>query len=102
MANVRLTYNLPVSRVNGRPLSLNDIRHVSVYLSADSGANFSKLADVPPSLTEFTQSELEDGNWVFRLIVEDTLGQRSVPVDKAVVILPALPNPVSTVQSFVE
>lgn len=102
MANVRLTYNLPVSRVNGRPLSLNDIRHVSVYLSADNGANFSKLADVPPSSSEFTQTELEDGNWVFRLVVEDTKGQKSVAVDKAVIILPALPNPVSNVQSFIE
>ena len=102
MANVRLTYNLPVARVDGKALPLSEIKHVEVFISADGGANFGKLRDVLPPATEYVQTELEAGLWVFRLIVVDTLDQRSAAVDVSVTIVPALPNPVSNVQAFVE
>ena len=102
MANVRLSYTLPSARTDGKALPISEIRHVSVFLSADNGANFAKVADVPPSQNEYIQTDLEAGLWVFRLIVEDILGQKSSAVDKSVSIIPAVPNPVSNVQSFVE
>ena len=102
MANVRIRYDLPTARVDGKALPIDQIAGVRVLISADGGTNFGLLNVVPPSQNEYLQTELEAGTWVFRLEVEDTNGQRSAPVDLQAVIVPALPNPVSNATATVE
>ena len=81
MKDVRLTWELPVTRESGFPLNPADIAHVEVALSADGGANFGVLGTVAPGSTQtFTQTELEIGTWFFRLVVVDVAGLRSQPV----------------------
>lgn len=91
--NLRLRYDLPTTRADGRELLVGQIRHVVVLLSAD-GVNFAEVARVAPPAREYLQTDLDPGLWTFRLMVEDTLGQFSVPVDVSYTIRPVIPGPV--------
>lgn len=78
--DVTVTWDLPTAREQGGALDPSDIQHVLVELSADGGASYSELNRVLP--TEAQQvfvPDLDVGQWHFRLIVVDTLGQSSAP-----------------------
>lgn len=84
MNNVNLTWELPTARTSGKPLAAEDILHVEVSLSADEGSTFGVLGTVLSTDAQtFTQTELEDGYWVFRFVVVDKRGLRSANVDFA-------------------
>jgi hypothetical protein len=80
MANLRISWDLPSTRRSGRPLRIDEIDYVDVQMSADQGANYVTLNEVPPSETSLLVNELEPGTYYFRLIVVDTKGRESEPV----------------------
>ena len=78
MKNIKLDWSLPTTRTSGLPLDVKDVSLVEVALSADAGTNWAVLGTVLPGVAQtFTQTELEVGDWKFRLVVVDTAGTRS-------------------------
>jgi len=78
MKNVKLNWALPTQRTSGFPLNVADIANVEVSLSADAGVNWAVLGTVLPGVPqEFLQTELEIGDWQFKLVVVDTASKRS-------------------------
>jgi hypothetical protein len=69
--SVKLTWTLPTQRVGGQALPASAIGSVEVAISADQGANYVSLASLPPTATEFTQTELEGGTYFFQVTVVD-------------------------------
>lgn len=97
MANVRVSWKNPNTRVGGRPLDAADISYVRVELSADGGQNFGEVGRVVGE--SFDQTELEPGTYVFRLTVLDKQSPAAVsaPVEKSFTLAEAAPSPVASV-----
>jgi hypothetical protein len=79
MANLKVRWVLPTTRVSGKPLAPSDIASVSIYISADGGQNYGKFDDFEDTL-ETTITDLEPGTWYVSGIVNDTQGRSSQPV----------------------
>jgi hypothetical protein len=80
MKNATLSWTLPTTRESGNPLTEAEILHVEIAISADAGANYSVLDNVPPGVTELLVPDLEAGGWKFHLTVVDTALRRSAAV----------------------
>ena len=52
MSNARIAWTWPTNRVEGEALPESQIEHCEISMSADGGANFSGVAQVPPPATE--------------------------------------------------
>jgi len=85
MKNVLVSWELPTTRQQGGPLAIADIAFVRAALSADDGANFTDVADVPSAQAqEVPINDLPfSDQFVVRLTVHDTDGRISTPVDAA-------------------
>ena len=86
MRDMTVTYDLPTTRKSGRSLAVSDISGVEISLSADNGENFAVLGTVAPPATSLTQTELEVGDYILRLVVIDSLSRRSDAVDMAFIV----------------
>ncbi len=87
MKNALVTWTLPTTRESGLSLDPADIANVEVSMSGDLGANFTPVTTVLPSdPQEAAVSDLDIGDWIFRLIVVDTAGLQSVAVDVPAVV----------------
>ena len=84
MPNVHVSWEVPETRESGLPLPTNEIDSVVIELSADGGNNFVEIQRFPPTVTSFTQTELEPGDWHFRGYVLDTAGRASAPVSASI------------------
>lgn len=104
MANVRVVWQLPTQRVDGKALPVSAIDATIVSLSADGGANFVEIARVTAPTNSFRQTELEPGTYIFRLTVVDKqiTAKTSSNVDTPVTLAAAAPNPVSDVSVVIE
>jgi hypothetical protein len=74
MAGLRLTWDLPNRRDDGRALAPSEIAFVQVLMSADGGENFVELNRVE-TVTFLAINDLEPGTYDFRLIVVDKQAQ---------------------------
>jgi len=97
MANVRVSWKNPSTRVGGKPLAAADVAYVRVELSADQGANYAEVGRVVGE--SFDQTELEPGTYVFRLSVVDkqSPAQVSAPTVASVTLADAPPAAVTAV-----
>lgn len=77
MANIRVQWVLPTTRMSGKPLAVADISHVRVEISADEGASFTSISDFPPDVLETLVQDVDFGTWVFRAACADTKGRVS-------------------------
>lgn len=82
--NVNIAYTLDLTRVSGLPLAIEEVAGVELHLSANNGVDFGIVTTILPSVGNHTVPELEIGTWVLRLIVVDTEGRKSTPVDTSV------------------
>lgn len=80
MANLRVKWTLPKTRESGKPLAVEDIKHVRIEVSADDGANYALLGDFPPSVLETEAQDLDFGVYTFRGLVVDTANRVSQPL----------------------
>ena len=90
MANVKLTWILPTTRVDGSPATAADVKYAHIDISAD-GTNWSVFGAYAPNVLEETITDLEPGQWHFRGTVEDANGILSAPTDISVVIPSTVP-----------
>jgi len=95
MKNAHITWTDPAERGSGQPVILDNI---AVSLSADLGQNFSAPVAVAPGVQAFDYFDLGDAEYIVRLVVVDTAGRQSAPVDTGFVIDNSDPNPVENVQ----
>ena len=96
MASVRVAWVLPTTRESGKPLAVEDIRHVRVEMSADAGANFVLISDFPPAVLETQVDDVDFGSWLFRAACVDTKGRVSDWAVGTVVIEDTTPPSVPT------
>ena len=94
MKTVRLNWILPSTRTNGSALPIDKIAKSLIAMSADNGANFSELGEVPAPDTAFEQTELEDGAYIFRQTTVGTNGKASDPIFVSVTVssVPEVPD----------
>lgn len=71
-ANVALKWTRPVKRADGTPIGSAEIAGYGIDLSADLGANFVPVGVTTSPDTAFTQTELESGAYLFRVVAIDT------------------------------
>jgi hypothetical protein len=82
MATATLNWTLPTTRDNGVSLTIDEIKHVAVSMSADGGSTFGPESFVLPNEPQtFVVSNLVVGEYLFRVVVEDTAGRRSFPAE---------------------
>lgn len=86
MANVKVTWVLPTVRESGKPLAVEDIKHVLIEASADAGANYGLLDKFLPDVLETVVTELEPGEWFFKGVVVDTKDREGKPTVDSIVI----------------
>jgi hypothetical protein len=92
---VKLTWEDPSSRVDGSPLPAGQIGAVVVSMSADSGANFVELGSVGAGVQTFSQTDLPDGKYQFKVVVVDKQNpaKSSAPVTIEVEVVTILAEP---------
>jgi len=89
--NVTITWDLPTTREDGSPLPVEDIANVVVSLKVDNlAAPWTMMGTVEPTNPDgtlipqgFTAGDVDIGDWLYRLVVNDIQGQPSPPVDTA-------------------
>lgn len=86
MQDVKITWQLPTTRASGRPFPVSEIQHVTLEVSADLGTTYGKITDVAAPATEYTMTQLEDGEWRFRGRVVDTAGKPGVWTEASVIL----------------
>ena len=92
MKNVTCTWNLPTTRESGRPLDISDIQHTQVLMKADAAPSFTPIDTVGPTAEQsIFIGDVDIGQWVIRLIVVDTDGRESAPVDTSFEVLDETP-----------
>jgi len=95
MSNARLAWTWPTQRVLGEALPEAQIEHLEISMSADGGANFSGLAQVPPPDVEHLVADLAPGTYIFRAVVVDKEGRRSDIAEVTSEPILSDPNPVA-------
>ena len=96
MKNVKLTWTLPTTRVDGRALDPLEIKHTVIYVSLDGGLNYVELATILGTATqELVQTELDSGTYHFRAVVYDFFNSASAPAHASVDIPFAAPAAVT-------
>lgn len=98
--NVTISWDLPTVRDDGSPLSVGDITEVQVSIRVDNpSAPWTSVGAVTPlSPQDFTAGDVDVGDWEYRLVVVDTKGKESAPVDtKFTVVSDAIPGGVTNV-----
>lgn len=81
-----VTWGLPTTRESGNALTPAEIAGVDIDFAVertDGGSPvFTNLGRRMPTATQdWSIPDLDAGNWIVRLTVEDTAGKKSTPVD---------------------
>lgn len=80
MANVKVVWELDLTRESGKPLKIEDVKHVRVEVSADAGENYALIGDFPANVSETVVQDLDFGEYLFRGLVVDTKNRVSEPM----------------------
>jgi hypothetical protein len=93
-----ITWGLPTTRDNGSAQDPAGLDYVDVSFSADLGANFVGLSNVPATDPQtVTIPDLVDGDYVIRLQVFDKGGKAGAAVDTSFLIDTSVPGVVTNV-----
>jgi hypothetical protein len=104
MARIHISYTLPTTREDGKPLDVSEISHVVVEMSADNGEHFGVIDQIPAPDNEVVINDIEPGTYIFRFMVVDLQDPpaESTRVEAIAVVRRAPPSPVSDVVVTVE
>lgn len=94
---VKLIWVDPSTRVDGSALLPDQIEGIHVFMSADLGANYVELGSVAPGIQTFSQTDLPDGTYKFRVVVVDKQvpAKQSAPTELDVAVVTILAEPAS-------
>jgi hypothetical protein len=84
MKTINLTWILPTTRVDGSPLPATGIAHSVLFMSADGGVNWSEMDMFAAPETAAVVPDLIDGDYHFRLVIVDTQGKSSGPIETSI------------------
>lgn len=101
MSTVTLTWDDPIARTDGTPLSPDEIASIAVLDDIGDGTGPQIIGSVTGAGTSFTTGVLAVGNHLFTEVVNDTTGHKSAASTPVSVTIPATlanPNPVTNVQ----
>jgi len=94
MTTLTATWTNPVKAANQNPIA-----GVQVLLAvAAASPVFSLIATVPAPGATFTQTSIDAGDYILRLVVVDTKGLIGNPVDTSFNVPAAVPGQVTNVQ----
>ena len=100
-----IAWEAPTARVDGTPLSAEEIQSYEIFRSVDDGEHLQYLA-VPPDptgLSNAVQTELSTGVHCFYLTTVDTDGTSSEPSDTACLQVKSPPgNPLKVIIKIVK
>lgn len=86
MTDITVRWVLPTTREKGGALPVDEIDAVILEQSADGGANYAAIDEFPPDTLETVVTELDPGEWFFRGLVRDKLGQVGKPVARSILV----------------
>ena len=93
-----ISWDLPTTRNNGQPQDPAQLDFVTVDFSADLGANFVTLGQVPATDPQvLVIPDLVDGDYIVRLTVTDLQGKSGQSVDTPFLIDTSAPGIVTNV-----
>lgn len=99
MRDATFTWVLPTERESGRPIPLNELAGTQVSLSADAGANWTEIDNVPAGAEQTVSvQDLDNGDWIVRFEVADTEGRVGQPYDHPFVSDDTAPGQVTNVE----
>lgn len=103
MQTVTFSWNEPTTRTDGKALAKTEIKNTEVLIAVAGTSTFVSLATVLPGTTAVANKDLADGNYIARMIVTDTLSNKSDPVDVSFTIKTPLapPSPVGNAKAVV-
>ena len=78
MANIRLSWVVPTTRVSTKPLDPASLAGIEIAVSADDGVTYVVADMLPANSTETLFTDMEIGIWKFRGVVVDLAGRRSI------------------------
>ena len=82
MNNALVKWTLPTVRQGGGTLRPSDIDKTEVSISGDAGGNFALFANVSPAgPQQAIISDLDPGDYIFRIVVVDVTGQKGTATD---------------------
>jgi len=77
MKNALIKWVLPDTRESGGPLPIDEVASTEISMSADLGANWTVIRDVPAPTAEWQLSDLAPGDYMLQLVAIDTDGRRA-------------------------
>ena len=89
-ATVELAYTLPTERIDDSPLAVADVQRVEVKRAATCDGVFATVATVAPTALTVSVTT-PPGDYCFRVVVFDKLGQAAAPSNTKTVTVPAPP-----------
>lgn len=91
MTDINVRWVLPTTREKGGALPVDEIDAVIIEQSADGGVSYVAIDEFPPDVLETQVVELDPGEWFFRGLVRDKLGQVGKPVARSILVADTSP-----------
>lgn len=90
MSNVRISWVLPTTRVDGRPL---EVLHTRIEMKVDGAPSFTEINTITPDVAQtLLLADVDPGSYAFRGITVDLQGLESAPAEGSIVVPNALPG----------
>lgn len=102
MNNITVSWPTPVTRSDGSPLPIEEIKHFRIYASVNGGG-YSSMMTAPRTANQVVIPNPALGTHRFRVSTVDQQDQESSlsPASPEVVIVAAVPNPPDSVNAVV-
>lgn len=102
MKTILVTWDVPITREDGKALPKAEIADTEVQLApvATDGTVgvFVSLAKVKPDTEQTVQRDVPDGNYKLRFIVTDTYGQKGKALEASAIVKSAPPGQVLNIK----
>jgi len=102
MKTINITWDVPVTREDGKALPKAEIADTEVSLApvaADGTVgSFTSLAKVKPDATQTVNKDVPDGDYKIRFVVTDIYGQKGKPLDASATVKSAPPGQVLNIK----
>jgi hypothetical protein len=106
MKTILVSWDVPVTREDGKALPKDEIADTEVLLAPvlvdGATGSFVSLAKIKPDGEQTIKRDVPDGNYKLRFIVTDIYGQKGKPLDASATVKSAPPGQVLNIKVTVE